>query len=97
MARKKRIIIKSIINSFAYLFSYISIPLCFFPLCRLKGADPSMFSVGMGPQNSCANYLQLRTTTGCIAACTEVVAITIIMLFLGKERRKISECLGCFV
>jgi len=84
-------------NSFVFLPSYIPISFCFISLCRLKGADPSMFQVGTAPQNSCANYFQLGTATGCIAACTEVVAITIIMLFLGTERKKMSECSGGFV
>lgn len=63
-------------------------------LCRLKETDPSMFPIGIAPQNRFANYFQLRITTECIAACTEVVAITIIMLFLSKEKKKMSEFWG---
>lgn len=51
-----------------------------------------MFQAGTAPQNSCANYFKLGTATGCKAACTEAVEITIIMLFLGMERKKMSEC-----
>lgn len=87
---------KGIMSLLVYLPSYGSISLCFISLCRLKGADPSMFQVGTAPQNSCANYFPSGTAAGCVAACTEVVAITIIMLFLGKEWKKMSECLGGF-
>lgn len=75
-------------KSFVYRLYTFYFPLLLLSLCRLKETDPSMFPVGIAPQNHYANYFQLRTTTGCIAACTEVVAITIIMLFLGKENKK---------
>lgn len=76
-----------------YLPSYNSTSLGFTSFCKHKEADPSMFQVG----TSCVNYFQLGTATGCTAACTEVVEITIIMLFLDIQREKMSVCLGGFV